>query len=325
MENELWETLYAKILEGDILKVLAYVWETLTKEDIFLNGDLKKICIEFLVLAIVGGVFMSFMDSFQTKEVSKMGYLMIHVLMFSTLITVFFEMMQIAKDVLEKVITVMNMAIPTYYVALISSGNVLSASSYYRISVLIIYVVEQLLLHILLPFASCYMILSFGNALWLERKLSMITEFMKKTITFLLKAMVSIVTGIGFLQAMVSPVMDNLKNETLQKTVSILPKVGNLAKGITELTMGSLVLIKNSVGVCIFMVLLLTAAIPVLKLFLASILLKGCSALMALVTEKDFSKPVMETAEGIQLLLQIVLTVLFLFVISIAIVLFTTN
>lgn len=325
MENELWETLYEKILEGDIFKVIAYIFEYIVKEDMFFNGDLKKICMEFLILAILGGIFASFMDSFQTKEVSKMGYLMIHVLLFSTLLTLYMEMKQIAEEVLEKVITVMNVAIPTYYTALISSGNVLSANAYYRISVLVIYVAEQLILHILFPFVSCYMILNFGNALWLERKLSMLTVFMKKAIKFILKAMISIVSGIGFLQAMVSPVIDTMKNDALQKTVSIVPGISNLADGIAELTMGSLILIKNSVGVCIFMILLITAAIPVFKLFLTSILLKGCSALMALVAEKDFSRPVIDTAEGITLLLNIVLTVLLLFVVSIAIVLFTTN
>ena len=325
MDEALWETLYEKVLEGDILNVLAYVFEYIAGDDLFFNGSLKKICISFLILAVLAGIFSAFTESFGNQEVSKMGYFMIHILLFSTLAGLFSEMLNIVKEVLNAILLVMNAAIPVYYVAVFSSGNNLSASTYYRVSVLVIYVVEQFVLHLMLPFVSCYMVLSFGNALWLEKKLSAVTELMKKAVNVVLKTMVGVISGISFLQSMVSPVIDGLKNETVQKTVSIIPGIGNAAEGMAELTVGSLILIKNSVGVCIFLILIITAAIPVVKLFVVSILLKGCGALMAVITEKDFAKPVLETSEAVGILLKIVLTVLLLFVVSIAVVLFTTN
>lgn len=325
MDEKLWETLYEKILEGDILKVLSFVFEYITKDDIFLNGSLKKICISFLLLAVLAGIFTAFMESFGSKEVSKMSYFIIHVLLFSTLATLFIEMQEIAKEVLNAILLVMNTAIPIYYIAVVSSGNTLTGYTYYRISILAIYVVEQLILHIMLPFVSCYMILTFGNALWLEKKLSAVTDFMKKAVNVVLKTMVGIISGISFLQSMVSPMIDGLKNETAQKAVGMLPGIGNAAEGMTELTIGSLMLIKNSVGVCIFLILIITAAIPVIKLFVVSILLKGCGALMAVISEKDFARPVLDTSEAVEILLKIVLAVLLLFVVSMAIVLFTTN
>lgn len=325
MDEKLWETLYAKILEGDILKVLSFVFEYITKDDIFVNGSLKKICISFLLLAVLAGIFTAFMDSFQSKEVSKMSYFMIHVLLFSTLITLFAEMQDITIQVLNTIITVMNAAIPVYYMAVVTTGNNLSGYTYYRVSILAIYLVEQLILHIMIPFVSCYMILIFGNAFWLEKRLSAITDFMKKAISVVLKTMVGVVSGINFLQSMVSPLMDELKNETAQKALSMLPGIGNAAEGMTELTVGSLVLIKNSVGVCTFLVLIIVAAIPVIKLFVVSILLKACGSLMAVISEKDFAKPVLDTSEAVLILLKVVLAVLLLFIVSMAIVMFTTN
>lgn len=325
MDTNLWESLYEKILDGDILSVLSFVFEYITKDDIFVNGSLKKICISLLLLAVLAGIFTAFMDSFGKSEVSKMSYFMLHILLFSTLITVFLEMMKITKEVLNAILLVMNAAIPIYYMAVVSSGNHLTAYTYYRISILAIYVVEQLILHVMLPFVSCYMILNFGNALWLEKKLSQITDFMKKAINITLKTVVGVVSGVNFLQAMVSPAIDSLKNDTAQKVVSMLPGIGNAAEGMTELTVGSLVLIKNSVGLCIFLILVITAAIPVIKLFVVSVLLRGCGALMAVISEKDFASPVIDTSEAVLILLKIVLAVLLLFVVSAAIVLFTTN
>jgi len=325
MDEKLWEELYEKILEGDILKVLSFVLDYITKDDIFANGSLKKICVTLLLLAVFAGVFGAFLDSFKGKETSKMSFLMLNILMFSTLMTLYYEMQEITSGVLNSIIILMNAAIPIYYVAVVSSGNYLSAYTYYRISILAIYVIEQIILHILLPWVSCYMILNFGNALWLEKKLSAVTDFIKKMITIVLKTMVGIISGISFLQSMVSPMIDGLKNNAVGKVASMIPGIGNAAEGMTELTIGSLVLIKNSVGLCVFLMLFITAAVPVIKLFVVSILLKGCAALMSIISEKNFAKPVMDTACAITILLKIVISVLLLFVVSMAIVAFTTN
>ncbi len=325
MDEKLWETLYEKILEGDILKVLAYVFEYISKDDIFINGSLKKICVSLLLLAVFAGIFSAFTENMKGSAVSEMCYLMIHILLFSILISLYYEMLQITKEVINNILIVMNAAIPVYYVAIVSSGNGLSAYTYYRISVLAIYVVEQLILHVLLPFVSCYMLLNFGNALWLEKKLSAVTEFIKKAISMVLKTMVGAISGISFLQAMVSPMIDGLKNAAVGKTAAMIPAIGKAAEGFTELTVGSLILIKNSVGVCVFLMLIITAAVPVIKLLVVGLLLKGCGALMSVISEKNFSKPVLSTSEATEILLKITLAVLLLFVVSMAIVLFTTS
>ena len=285
----------------------------------------KKICITFLLLAVFAGVFGAFLDSLGGKEVSKMSFLMLHILLFSTLMSLYYEMIEVTREVVQAILLVMNAVIPVYYVAVVSSGNNLSAYTYYRISILAIYVVEQVILHVILPFVSCYVVLSFGNALWLEKKLSAVTEFIKKAIIVVLNTTVGVVSGISFLQSMVSPMVDGLKNNAVGKVTSLLPGIGNVAEGMTDLTVGSLVLIKNSVGLCVFLILLITAAVPVIKLFLVSMLLKGCGALMAIISEKNFAKPVLEMSEAVSILLKIVMTVLLLFVVSMAIVLFTTN
>ncbi len=325
MDEKLFETLYEKILTGDIFAVLSFVLDTIAGEDIFLNGSLKKMCVSFLILAVLAGIFSAFMDSFRSTEASKMSCFMIYLLLFSTLFTLFGEMQTLTKQVIEGILTVMNAGIPVYYLAVVSSGHGLSAYTYYRVSILAIYVVEQLILYVLLPLVSCYVVLSFGNSLWLEKKLSLITGFLKKAVSVALTTLVGVISGISFLQSMVSPMLDGLTNGTTKKVVSLLPGIGNAAEGMTELTMGSLLLIKNSVGLSIFLILIITAAIPVLKLLVVSFVLKGCGALMSVISEKDFARPVLDTADAVMLLLKIILAVFLLFVVSMAIVLFTTG
>ena len=325
MDEKLWQSLYERILEGDIIKILEFLFEYITKEDIFANGWLKKICISLLLLAVLAGIFGAFLGSFQSKEVSKMSFFMIHIFLFSMLISLYSEMIKITKDVINAVLVLMEGAIPIYYMAVAYSGNSLSAFTYYRVGILAIYVVEQIILHLILPMVSCYMFIAFGKALYLETKLSVVSDFMKKAVSVLLKIITVAISGISFLQSMVSPMVDGVKSTTAGKVVSMIPGIGNITEGMAELTVGSMILVKNSVGLCVFLMLLITAAIPVIQLFVVAALLKGCGALMAVIADKEFANPVTDTSEAVGMLLKIVLTVLLLFMVSMAIVLFTTN
>ena len=84
MDEKLWEMLYEKILEGDIINVLIFVFEYITKDDIFVNGSLQKMCVAFLMLGILAGIFSAFMNSPGSKEVAKMSFFMIHILLYHT-------------------------------------------------------------------------------------------------------------------------------------------------------------------------------------------------------------------------------------------------
>lgn len=64
-----------------------------------------------------------------------------------------------------------------------------------------------------------------------------------------LKAVLFLITGLSLIQSMIVPVVDSFKNTAIHKVVSVIPGIGGLTGGVTELLLGAAVLVKNSFGV----------------------------------------------------------------------------
>lgn len=57
--------------------------------------------------------------------------------------------------------------------------------------------------------------------------------------------MLTCITGIGLLQSMVTPVLEQLKLNVAGKALSAIPGLGGLAEGTAQLLIGSAVLVKT--------------------------------------------------------------------------------
>ena len=108
---------------------------------------------------------------------------------------------------------------------------------------LLIYGTEKILLGVVLPLIYCYSLLTMINGIWVEEKLTLLTELLEKAVGWILKASLGVVTGICVFQA-------------VEKALSALPGIGNAADGRLELAVGSAVVIRNSIGVLLLLLLL---------------------------------------------------------------------
>ena len=111
-----------------------------------------------------------------------------------------------------------------------------------------------------------YVILALLNGIWAEERLTLLLDFVKKAIVTALKVVMGMITGFSMVQAVILPVVDKLKISAFRKAVSAIPGVGGVAEGITELVIGSAVLIKNSLGVLMLVLLLAACAMPLVRI-----------------------------------------------------------
>ena len=132
-------------------------------------------------------------------------------------------------------------------------------------------------------------------------------------------------TGFSVLQSLISPVVDSLESSALKKAVSVIPGIGNLTEGMFEMVVGSAVLIKNSIGIYITIVMLFICILPVLKILLLSGVLKAGAAFIGIVSDKRMTNCANRVGDGSLMLLKVSLSAIGLFIISIAIVTCTTN
>lgn len=288
-------------------------------------GSYRQILVTILLLGILSVLFRLFMQNFEQHQIADIAHYFSYLLLLVLLIRTFSECMEIAGQIIENIVVFAKIMMPVYFLAVGTAGGSISALGYYQLVLLAICLVESVLLTVCLPLVNAYMLLVIVNGIWEEEKLQTMIELLKKALKTGLRWMLTALTGLGLLQSMVSPVLDQLKRGTAKKAVSAIPGIGNLAEGTAEILLGSAVLIKNSIGLLAFLLLILLCAVPFLKMFLYGILLKAGAALMGIVADNRMTACTDKTGDGIFLLLQTAWTAAACFLIMIAIVTWTAG
>lgn len=313
------------ILQGKILKAASVLFSGIIESFKAQFGEIKALFVMILILGITAALFSNFADVFQNHQVSDIAFYFIYLLLISVLIKVFGNAASVVREMLNQLITFMQVLIPAYLLAVGSAAGAASAAAYYQLFFIVVYIIQQYFLTLLLPFVNCFIVLSIINGIWMEEKLNMMLDLIYKVIGGCIKIALGIITGFSVIQSMVSPVIDALEASALKKAVSIIPGIGNLTEGMFEMVMGSAVLIKNSIGIYITAVMIFICALPILKILLLSGVLKLGAALIGIVCDKRMTNCANRVGDGSLMLLKLALSSIALFIISIAIAACSTN
>ena len=245
---------------------------------------------------------------------------MTYLLLFLLLLQIFTGAAELAGQVLSSVQSFMKALLPAWCLAVTLSAGSTTALVFYQFMLGFIYLLDTLIGEVLLPVLNLYMMLVFVNHLTKEEYLSQMTELTGKGVGWLLKTLLAAVVGFNAIQGMITPALDALKNTAFTRALRVLPGIGNVAGGVTDLLLGSAVLLKNGVGAAAVLVLALICLGPLVKLGVLFLLLKGTAALIQPVCDKRFVGCVAGAGEGVRLLFQAVFTVTVLFVLTIVVV-----
>lgn len=319
------EQVLEKVLAGDLLGVIG---------DFFMSGaegffqqlsGLRNIFIWLLLLGIAASVMTHFVEVFHKHQIADLSYYFMYLLFVAVLFRCFTEVAEVVGHVMENIILFIQLMVPTYLLAVGVTTGTTTVSAYSQLLVLVIYGVQQVLGKGVVNMVSVYVVLSMLNGIWIEERLSMLADFVKKIITFILKAALGVVTGISVFQTLITPVIDSAKSSLLQKAVSSIPGIGNLSAGVVELVIGSAVVIKNSIGVVILLLLVLICAVPMLQIFCMGWILRLAAAVLGMISDKRLVECTNRVGEGCMLLFRLAGTAIVLFLIIIAVLATATN
>ena len=313
------------ILQGKILKAFSALFSGIIGSFKAQFGEIRALFVMILILGITAALFSNFADVFQNHQVSDIAFYFIYLLLISVLIKVFGNAGSVVREMLNHLITFMQVLIPTYLLAVGSAAGAASAAAYYQLFFIVVYIIQQCYLSLLFPFINCFIVLSIINGIWMEEKLNMLLDLIYKVIGGCIKIALGIITGFSVIQSMISPIIDALGNSALKKAVSVIPGIGNLTEGMFEMVVGSAVLIKNSIGIYITIVMIFACAIPILKILLLSGVLKLGAALIGIVCDKRMTNCANRVGDGSLMLLKLAISSIALFIISIAIAACSTN
>lgn len=319
------EDMFSKILSGDVWGGITYAVQSFFGDIEAEFLSIKEIFIWIMLLGIAAALIAHFIEIFDNHQIADIGFYFTYLLMSVLLMKCFAASAAVAVSTIQNIVSFIQVFIPVYFLSVGAATGAVTALAGYQIVILLIYLVENVLLSIILPLINSYVLLVLINGLWIEERLTLLVEGMEKTIRFLLKASLGLITGFSLLQSMITPAIDSVRATTLQKAVAAIPGIGDAADGVVEVVLGSAVVIKNSIGLIMLILLLVIAVAPLLKILVMSFLLKMAAAFLGVVSDRRITACTDRVGNGGQLLFKTAGTSLLLFMITISIAAYTTN
>lgn len=313
------------IVEGRVTEALKNLGDGITG---YIRGELmniRQVFLTVLILGVVSALFSGFSDLFAGQQISQAGFYFLYLFLMVLTTGIFSSVSEIALGAVENIVLFIKMFIPTYFVVVGTAQGPTTAVFYYELMLIVAYLVESFLSTVLIPLICSYVLLALLNGIWVEEKLSLLLDFIRKGIVMALKLSLGAVTGLSLVQAVIVPVLDRLKISAVRKAVSAIPGIGGIAEGVTELVLGAAVLIKNSMGVLLLVLLLGICLAPVIQILIVTMTMKLGAAITGIVSDKRISGCVDRVGEGCFLLLRCVLTAVALFLIVIAVVAYAVS
>lgn len=274
---------------------------------------------QVFLLVLAAALFVNFTEVFGNGQTGEVSFYIVYMMLSVILIHSFSGISQGIAEKLEELILFMKALMPSYFLAVTASSGSATAMVFYEMVMGVIYLIQVVLLKFVIPGIHVYVLLEMINYLHKEEVLSHMAELMQTILEWTLKTCTGVMIGMQLVQNMISPALDSLKRNMIGKTAAAIPGVGNVINGVTEVALGTAVLIRNSLGVIGILVLLMLGLLPVVKIGFTTLVYKFLAALVQPVSDKRMVGCLSTVGEGCRLLMKVLLMTELLFMITIAI------
>lgn len=319
-----FEDMVSSLMQGDV-EVEQNDWKKYCYE-IFLK-ELEAnigILVKLILLAVITAIFTNMSGTVGKGLISENGFYITYLIMTALLMSSFYLIYQVAEDTVTDLIQIMEALIPTYMMAVSFSSGVTSSAILQESMVLGISAVSWGIRKIVFPCIQLFVVLQLVNNLQEEDFFSKFGELIQTGVKWLLKSILAVVVGMNAIKSMLAPAADSVAAAALQRGLGAVPG-GQALNAVSGVVIGSGILIKNAIGVGGMLLIAMAVTLPIIKMSVFILSYKFIAALLQPISDKRMIQGIQGISEGGQLLMTAVLTVIVLFLLSIAIVAVSTN
>ena len=300
--------------KNDILKNIGnYVYSSFFYE----FEIVREILIQIMCFAAVFAIFNKGIISTR-GYVYDMSFFMIYCAMMLLLIQSFGLIGQEVQKGMEQMITFLSALIPAYTAALVFSGNVSSAASFYSFTLALVYIIQWMLKIVIFPMINMYMLIQLLDNVFAERKLSRLAELIEEVVKVLLRVSIAFVIGAQVIQSFIAPAKDRIAESFILKSVNAIPGIGNVTGAAAEVIYSCGILVKNSIGAAGLITLSIIMLYPIIKVLVFLIGYRLLAAILQPVSDVRIVDSIHDVSRGIGLYLSLLLSSSVLFFITIS-------
>lgn len=314
-----------KLTSGDTEGIGSFLLDYV-KDQLFYEISMnRKVILQIIGVAVIGAIFTNISMTFAKNYVAETGFYFTYMILFALLGAAYMATASIVTDVLHRLIQFMTALVPTFSLAIAFVTGKATSLGYYQGMLLVITFMDWFMSKVLIGLVNVYIVLSMINNLSKEDYLSKSSELLETVVAWSLRTVLAVTLGFNVIQGLLLPAIDSTKGKMLIKASTMIPGIGNALNSAAKVVVGAGILIKNAVGVAGLVVLLILCAAPLLKLVTIALMYKVVEAVIQPVSDKRLVECVHTAGNGIVFLMKILGTALILFMLSLAIIMASSN
>ena len=271
-------------------------------------GNEKGLILKLLLVIFIAAVLAEFADVFGNGQVGNISFYIVYLALFMMLMENFSKLGSALTNWLLGLTDFMKVLSPAYFMTVAASTGASTATVFYEGVLLMVWMVQWLLANLFLPVINLSVLLKMVNHLSKEEMLTKMAELLDVAVNWGLKTLLGTVVGLQIVRNMVSPVMDAMKRSAVGKAAGAIPGIGNAVTAVTELVLTSAVMVRNSFGAVIVILLLMIGAGPIIHYGSLSLIYRFLAAIAQPISDKRVVGALSTMGEGCAMLLKILLT-----------------
>lgn len=318
--QEVFQILMTGDVEGAIQKALESFYQGMLVEVL----ENRTLLIKLLLLVVIAAVFHNYSSILKVSYVGEQGFYITYLMIAMLLLQSFSLVYDMAEELICYIKELMECLLPAFYMSVVLCSGLTTSQMVNSMFLGMLALLEKVLLYLVLPAIRVYFLVVVLNQIQSKDRFSKLAALIKQAVCFVLKAVGTGIIGLNVVKSILVPVYDNAKYSVLQKGLSVLPG-GSSFSALGTILLGAGVLIKNCVGISAVLMLLVLGGIPLLKMFSFYVAYKVILALVQPVSDKRILAGIQGACDSTGVLVRAAGTSLVLSVLSIAIVILTTN
>ena len=206
-------------------------------------------------------------------------------------------------------------------ITFVSCGKALSSSGYYSMMVFTAEGIAQLTSKVITPMLNVFLGVSMCTTVVPNLRLDSLTDLFSKTIKWLLSFSFTIFSALLTFRTLITTSIDNVSTRAVRFTMSsFIPVVGAALSEAYKTVQGSVMILKNGIGVFVILAVAIVFLPIVLRLLLWSFALNLCKTVSDILGIFVPGRLLKSMSTVLSVLLAVVLCVMALFIISTALI-----
>lgn len=280
---------FSMLMDGDMKGGITYLFQCLMDG---LTGSVtasKNVLLIVLLLGILGSVFQILSDSFESRQVSKIGQYLFLLLAVILLMGVYENSYDICSGFIGTETEYLKLLLPAFCITLTVGSGMMTGYSYYAFTLFLLHIMQLLLQFVFLPCIRLYILFAVMNSVGRQKRFLKIQGLCEKVIEWGSRIGLYVGAGSFLIQGMLYPKLDGNKRSLVMKGIAMIPGIGDVSEGASGILIASAELTRNCIGIAGGIGLFVLVLIPIAKIAVSGAGMKLLSSVLEIIGEHTIS------------------------------------